>query len=718
MTWSTEEIYRLLPEILRSRDLVQGKAVRGASQVLSGHLSGHLSGDSRDAENYAPIKTILSLLAREFRLIEDDIDALYDDHFIETCAPWVIPYLADLLGEGALVDTDGSINQRARVADALPLRQRKGTIKALEHAASTASGWPVAGREFWQHLVVSRSMRHVRASTGGSLNIRPIRPSERSGEALDDPFDTRAHGAEIGLIRSGRGRFNLPNIGLATWRLQSMSKSAWPLQPIAAGRRDYRFHALGIDAPLFTFSPRRSTLAERTAAKHVTRAISRPSLVDNASTLYGDGLSVSVTVGGDLVLPEQIKSCHLGDRGEAPAPGEERLWNRTAQADEILIDPVLGRLVIGADLEGDVSVNCHHGFPGYIGGGEYARGEEIGVLSSSIDVAVGEDISDIINNQTNQIDLVLIENGIYNWVNDISLAEGRRVRVVAADGLVPVVNLNGEQTINLGSGAEFEMSGTIITGGSYQFLGNDGNTLARFVDCTLVPGWHLQPSLIPVNISRPSLRFNARGMSARLERTICGPVEVASDVDLLVENSVIDAMEPSAAAVQRNANATGDVASFVASTIIGRVDITAFGGVAYEAALNEPDISAGGGLPATSDTLFFASPEGANEALRAERLQTGCLRFCFVPSGSLTPRRYRCLVDDINYTWFKSLKYGNSSYLQLNDHYAELLLETASNGDELGVWNFLRNSARRANIKRAIEGFLRYGMEAGVEFET
>jgi hypothetical protein len=706
MNWSTEELYRLLPEILRLRDLEQGRLTKGVGPIPPG--------DNRDAENYAPIKTLMSLLAREFRCIEDDIDALYDDHFIETCAAWVIPYLADLLGEGRLVDTDGSLNQRARVADALPLRQRKGTIKALEHAASSASGWPIAGREFRRHLVVGRSMRHAGAHTGGSLNVRHLRP----GEEIDDPFTTHAHGGEVGLIRPGHGRFNLPNVGLSAWRLQPMSATNWPVQPIAAGRRDYRFHPLGIDAPLFSCAPRGPDLSERTGPEHVPRAISRPRLADHAHAIFGSGLSIDLTIGGSSIPVGRMRACHLGDRGDPPAAGQPRPWNRTAPPDEILIDPVLGRLTVGSNLDGAVRVSCHHGFPGLIAGGEYDRDHAIGALSAPFDASPGDDLSGIINGQADRIDIMLAESGVYHWNGDVSLAGGRRVRVLVADGRLAVVHLDGEHRISLGNGAEFELGGAMVAGGGFRFLGNSGNTRARFVDCTFVPGWELEADRTPIRSDQPSLRFNGNGMSARLERTICGPILMTSDVDLLVENSVVDAIDPSAAAIRRNANATGDVATFVASTVVGRVDITAFGGIPYEAVAGALPGRDEMGLPATSDTLFFAAPSGLREPVRAERRQSGCLRFCFVPDGSLTPRRHRCLAGGIAESWFVSRKYGDAAYLQLHCRRGALLAEAASNGDEIGVWNHLKNSARRSNIRRAIEGFLRYGMEAGVEFET
>ena len=52
----------------------------------------------------------------------------------------------------------------------------------------------------------------------------------------------------------------------------------------------------------------------------------------------------------------------------------------------------------------------------------------------------------------------------------------------------------------------------------------------------------------------------------------------------------------------------------------------------------------------------------------AERRQEGCMRFCFVPPGSLTPRRFRCVPDDAHpdaLPHFTSLRYGDPGYGQL-----------------------------------------------------
>ena len=58
----------------------------------------------RDAGEGYPLQALLRVIAGQAGLVEDDIRAFWDDLFIETCRPWVIPYLCDLVGNDLLYD--------------------------------------------------------------------------------------------------------------------------------------------------------------------------------------------------------------------------------------------------------------------------------------------------------------------------------------------------------------------------------------------------------------------------------------------------------------------------------------------------------------------------------------------------------------------------------------------------------------------------------------
>ena len=51
----------------------------------------------RDGDD-GPLRDLLGVVADQLVVLEDNLEQLYDDQFVETCAPWVLPYIGDLLG--------------------------------------------------------------------------------------------------------------------------------------------------------------------------------------------------------------------------------------------------------------------------------------------------------------------------------------------------------------------------------------------------------------------------------------------------------------------------------------------------------------------------------------------------------------------------------------------------------------------------------------------
>src|SRR4051812_5131983 len=43
-----------------------------------------------------PYANLLALFAEQTAVLREDLDQLYDDQFIETCADWVVPYIGEL----------------------------------------------------------------------------------------------------------------------------------------------------------------------------------------------------------------------------------------------------------------------------------------------------------------------------------------------------------------------------------------------------------------------------------------------------------------------------------------------------------------------------------------------------------------------------------------------------------------------------------------------
>src|SRR6266702_5773236 len=219
MSFDTERLYNLLPAIYRIRDVEQGE----------------------------PLKALLSVIAVQVAVLEEDLAQLYDDQFIETCADWVVPYIGDVIGHRALHGVTAKISSpRAEVANTIGYRRRKGTIVMLEQFARDVTGWSARALEFFQLLATTQYMNHLRPASLYSPDLRQWEPLER----LNTSFDSIAHTVDVRHIASGRGRYNIPNIGFFLWRLNAYSLTRSPAFKVD-GRR-YLFSPLGTNMQLFS----------------------------------------------------------------------------------------------------------------------------------------------------------------------------------------------------------------------------------------------------------------------------------------------------------------------------------------------------------------------------------------------------------------------------------------------------------------------------------
>lgn len=186
----------------------------------------------RDEELSLPgqLRSYLSLVDQIFGALHDNIEALYNDLFIETCAEWVIPYIGDLLGTSPLWGDPWT--RRADVADTILLRRRKGTLASIERLTYNLTKWGVHCVELRENLVWNQHLNHQRPDMGGeppyrkSTRFTPIRggtvvlrdPAMLS--LLHTPFDPFAHLADVKPPAWGAIRNNLPNLAIFLWRLQ------------------------------------------------------------------------------------------------------------------------------------------------------------------------------------------------------------------------------------------------------------------------------------------------------------------------------------------------------------------------------------------------------------------------------------------------------------------------------------------------------------------
>jgi hypothetical protein len=97
------------------------------------------------------------------------------------------------------------------------------------------------------------------------------------------------------------------------------------------------------------------------------------------------------------------------------------------------------------------------------------------------------------------------------------------------------------------------------------------------------------------------------------------------------------------------------------------------------------------------------------------------VRFSFVPTGSLVPKRFRCIPDDKHpdaVPRFTSLRYGDPGYAQLRSTTDAGIREGASDEGEMGVMHPLYQPQREANVRIRLDEYLRFGLHAGIFYVT
>jgi hypothetical protein len=313
MSLDRETIYKLLPAIYRVRDAEQGQ----------------------------PLKALLGVIAEQVAILEEDLAQSYDDHFIETCADWVVPYIGDLIGHRALHGVAPRISSpRAEVAKTIAYRRRKGTAVMLEQLARDVTGWSARVVEIFQRLATTQYMNHIRpdnrlAYLGGlsrdifSGNLSRIAmPLWESFERLDTAFDSLAHTADVRSIAKGRGRYNLPNVGIFLWRLNSYRLTEVDAVPLKPGERQrFFFSPLGKNMPLFTRPEPLEEFTSLATPMNVPEPISRRTLDQDLEQFQNARTSSSGYYGEGKPVGHDRWGCarRSADRGLQPLGQKRRL---------------------------------------------------------------------------------------------------------------------------------------------------------------------------------------------------------------------------------------------------------------------------------------------------------------------------------------------------------------------------------------------------------
>lgn len=400
----------------------------------------HRSRDAEQADN-APLAAFLGVIEGVFGDLRGDIEGLYDDLFVDTCAPWVLPYIADLLGTSHLSGDPWTV--RADLADTIALRRRKGTLGAIERLVYDLSGYGVHAVELRERLVWAQHLNHLRLDpaaagpAGSSAVIRGGTVALRDPATLSllgTPFDTFARVPDLGRADPRVLRHNLPNLAIFLWRLQTFTT---PLtRPVHRGTSDLgsasagarfvlRFDIDPLGRPLRLFGRRREIEADY-AGDGVTEADATPGPILRARLTSGsnagaptayvalDTYDASGPAPSGVVLGDRPLTLHLPEATFSPLNPTDftfRGANLCAWEDglpralgdlEIAIDPAIGRLAIGlnssaaaTDLEEALLCSASHGALGPVGAQPLTRDNAWAGAPLPPPIRVGAGLEDI-----------------------------------------------------------------------------------------------------------------------------------------------------------------------------------------------------------------------------------------------------------------------------------------------------------------------------------
>lgn len=688
----------------------------------------------RDAEEGEPLRALLAVVAEQLDRVRDGVEQGYDDLFVETAAPWVLPYLGDLVGyrtlpgyervltaglhEGGRAALAEAVAPRADVAATVAARRRKGTLHLLEEISEQVAGLPARAVELSRLVAHSQSVKLFRdaaAERGRLLDLR-------DGSALalaGGPFDTTARTVDIRRANSSRrqGGWTPAGVALFVWRLKAYALTSSPAYCIDRARNLYTFSILGNDSPLVTEPVPEPSPTHIATVDNVPAFITRRLLHDRLLDYYGPGKSFVIRRDGEdkPVPPSDIVVADLSD------------WRYRPKRGQIAVDPELGRIAFGARSapRQGVWVDYHYASGADMGGGEYERPDRVDRPDAAFyRVGPGQPYRQIMDayrawrhdrraERTGPDGIIEItHSGAYQEQLDFDLDPGDRLELRAAEGTRPVMRLldwysNRPDALNIRAVADdcapherprIVLDGLLVAGRGINVTGPMGAVVVRHT--TLVPGWSLEPECEPHSPDEPSIVLERTTACLQVEHSVLGTIEVIGDevgedpLDIHLRDSILDATghdrEALSAPDCRLAHA---VLHAHRTTVIGEVHTHA--------------------VEIAENSVFTGK-------LQVARRGTGCLRYSYVPTGSRTPRRHRCQPDLTPGVrpLFAAVRYGTPWYGQLADGCPEELRRGADDGAETGAFHDLYRPQREDGLRARLAEYTPAGTDAGIFFVT
>lgn len=735
MSFTLEQLYNLVPAIYRIRDMESN----GEPGALLGDIA-------QEASAPLPLKSLLAILQEQIAVLEENLDQLYDDQFIETCAEWVIPYIGDLVGFQIPHDS-GARSIRGDVAYTISYRRRKGTAALVEQLARDVTGWGAHIVEYFASLAMTQQMNRQRP------NNRLVNISHDDLTLLNSPFETQVHTADIRHTTSEHGAYSPTNIGIFLWRL-----SAYPLTHVPATKLDdyrYMLNPLGCNTQLFSRASQTALVETLDGSQQsIAMPLTHYLLTHFLNDYYGPNKSLLLIKDGKPVLPDTQQQLSdlfvISDLSDLVDDDDNIVdWANMPQ-EKIAIDPVRGRVAFPRNQSApqDVHSNYYYGFSANIGGGEYRRIDSFTTLAPVIEVSSQgtQTIQSMLETLLKQGDGVveIADSGRYDETLHIHVGMNQRIELRASDAHRPLLMLEHEMEekssedvfdgiediedeedfdvpefiVRGEDGSQVTLNGLLISGGPLRIRGNIARVTLNH--CTLVPGLSLSEDGTPHYAGEASIIVEAENVSLVIDSCIVGPLQVAQGANVRIVNSIVDANDETFLAYAAVENEDSEDSDEVELTLGGSLSVenSTIIGIVRTCLLSM-----------ASNTIFLgASPDEEDvqtwgmEPLYVQRIQEGGVRYSYIPTGARVPRRYKCQpaqeTQNMDRVHLTSFRYGDAGYGQLSKRCPESITQGADDGAEMGVFHLLYQPQREANLMLRLSEYMRFDLTPEIFFMT
>lgn len=734
MTASRKDLlYNLLPALYRDLDQRQGQ----------------------------PLRALLAVLESEYRGLEEDMGAMYDDWFIETCNRWVVPYIADLLGVSRLQDMHHIPSQRRLVANSIAYRRRKGTLAVLEQVIRDATGWYARSVEFADQVASTQHVAHPRPERGRTVDVSQLLGS------VDEPLEPHAHTLDVD--NGSQSRYNRDRIGVFIYRLRSfpVTRSVAHRVPEKAGC--FTFDPFGRDLPLFNQPLPVEHLSQRTRSVNLPLPIRRAGLAADLqeyralygllpkqdqpadSSYFGPDRSLYVDLPGDspVIKPANVISRDLSQWPEVHSLSDQMV---------VAVDVELGRLAflnlrdlpelessepkdeaintinmnnLVKDWDKRVIVSYNYSFSAEVGGGAYTRQIQLPFPEKAlfeIIVAKGatgsggssplvlpickptlQEALDLWAEQRHPCTVIrILDNGMSEDQDEqleIRLPSGKCLSIVADTGVRPILG-TPEKPLRLSlveaagsSHAERQLylNGLFLNGGLQIVSTGQKDAPGRLV----VKIEHCTLARFGGGMLEPAPLQSQEavpGLELTIERSLLGPLFIPAAKEAAVEIlRVRDSIVDNGTSIAIAANRTGRWPS----PALDLKRVTIFGQVHARKVVAFDVIFTG--------PLKAPAPETKDQ-----------IRHCYVPLASTTSDReaHPSISTGIAAPRFTSTTYGDPNYAQLRLDCPYEIHNGASDGSEIGAFHDLYKPQAEENLRAVLEEYLPFGLYASIHYIT